>query len=55
MNPMPRDGSLTPADLIGKMGADAKLTDWLARMTARSGIASICQTGAPPSARFNQA
>jgi hypothetical protein len=56
---MPADGSLTPADLIGKLewlvvscdkcgrkgrysvarliersGADAKLTDWLARMTA---------------------
>jgi len=56
---MPRDGSLTPADLLGMLdtlvvqcdksgrkgsysvtrlkeryGADAKLSDWLARMTA---------------------
>jgi hypothetical protein len=56
---MPRDGSLTPADLVGKLdvlrvacskcdragryrvarlveelGADAKLTDWLSKITA---------------------
>jgi hypothetical protein len=56
---MPRDGSITPADLVGKLdwlvvscekcgrrgrysvtrlielyGRDAKLTDWLARITA---------------------
>jgi|HubBroStandDraft_6_1064221.scaffolds.fasta_scaffold396271_2 hypothetical protein len=71
---MPRDGSLTPADLVGKLewlyvhcdkcvynvarlveqlGADAKLTDWLAGITpdARSAAASTCRISVVRAAR----